>query len=97
MNRMSRITGTKETKLSRTTIVTFQSSESKGEYFYINGIPMGENHLNSSTAPNLDIREFDVSSLVQNGSKRFCIPSSPFSQNASGFTMWRASCFQCVS
>lgn len=52
---------------ARTTIVTLNAASGIGEYFYINGIYIGDNEFNGSTAPNLDIREYDDTSLVKRG------------------------------
>jgi len=52
----------------KTTIVTFESDSYKGEHFSINGVYYGDNLFHGSTAPNLDIKEFDVSTQVQSSS-----------------------------
>ena len=52
---------------ARTTVVTFESDDYQGEHFYLGGKYMGDNIFRGRTAPNLDIVDFDVSGLVNQG------------------------------
>lgn len=47
--------------------MTFESDGYKGEYFFINSGYLGDNLFASNTAPNLDIRTFDLRSIVRSG------------------------------
>eukprot|EP00179_Madagascaria_erythrocladioides_P008511 CAMPEP_0198312630 /NCGR_PEP_ID=MMETSP1450-20131203/3934_1 /TAXON_ID=753684 ORGANISM="Madagascaria erythrocladiodes, Strain CCMP3234" /NCGR_SAMPLE_ID=MMETSP1450 /ASSEMBLY_ACC=CAM_ASM_001115 /LENGTH=472 /DNA_ID=CAMNT_0044015581 /DNA_START=1 /DNA_END=1419 /DNA_ORIENTATION=- len=53
-----------------TTVVTFESDAYKGEYFFLGQSYMGDNLFRGSTAPNLDIRDFDISGHVNSGISR---------------------------
>jgi hypothetical protein len=50
------------------TIVTYESDAYKGEHFYIGGKYFGDNIFRGSTAPNLDIKTFDLGSQIITGS-----------------------------
>lgn len=66
-NHVRCISGSRSTLVARTSLVTFESDNYKGEHFSINGRYLGDNLFNGSTAPNLDIRSFDILSIVRTG------------------------------
>lgn len=53
------------TSFARTTVVTFESDAYKGERFYLGGEYLGNNLFAGTTAPNLDIVEFDATHQVR--------------------------------
>lgn len=52
---------------ARTTLVTFESDEYKGEHFSVNDVFQGDNLFRGSTAPNLDILSFNVGQYLRPG------------------------------
>ncbi|PXF49377.1 hypothetical protein BWQ96_00693 [Gracilariopsis chorda] len=66
-NSVGCVAGSRTTSKARTTLVTFESDGYKGEYFFINGGYLGDNLFASNTAPNLDIRSFDLRSIIRSG------------------------------
>lgn len=56
-----------QSSFSKTTVVTYESDNYKGEHFFINGGYRGDNLFRGTRAPNLDIRTFDITSVVRSG------------------------------
>lgn len=69
-SKMQCIENTANTAKGKTTVVAFESDSTAGEYFYINGVSQGEDLFKGTTAPNLDIKSFDIGSLVTSGVKQ---------------------------
>lgn len=65
-NHVGCIQGSSSTR-ARTTVVAFEGDAYKGEHFFINNVFKGNNLFRGSTAPNLDIRTFDILPIVKTG------------------------------
>ena len=48
-------------------LVIWEGDNYKGEHLFINRRPFGDNTLNGSTAPNLDIDRYDITDIVHRG------------------------------
>ncbi|MBI1207346.1 MAG: hypothetical protein GC191_08660 [Azospirillum sp.] len=48
-------------------LIIWEGDRYKGEHLWINGQPFGDNTLNGSTAPNLDIDTYDISDFAHRG------------------------------
>ena len=55
---------------AKLTLVTYESDAYKGEKFYVGGKLIGDNIFRGSTAPNLDIKSFNVGTSLVNAKTR---------------------------